>query len=109
MRAKSADPFAEGSKGESLHETSCVIWQVRSQLLGRCRLNVFVGCGTFGSREFKPRKSGDNGGPKTPLGAFEVPWIPARAPLRTLRSRFPQVVFSVGHHAVYEALRNKPA
>jgi len=26
-----------------LHETSCVIWQVHSQLLGWCSLAVFVG------------------------------------------------------------------
>jgi hypothetical protein len=52
-----------------LAQTSCVIWQVRSQLLGRCRLNVFVSCGTFVSREFKPRQSGDMVCVRGPLGA----------------------------------------
>lgn len=66
--AKLADPFAEGSKGESLQEASCNVWQVRGKLSGWRSLAVFVGCGAIGLGGFKPRTGGDMACIRSPLG-----------------------------------------
>jgi hypothetical protein len=55
--------------GERLHEASCVIWQVRSQLFGRRSLAAFVGRGTIGLGGSKSCKGGDMACIRGPLGA----------------------------------------
>jgi hypothetical protein len=54
--------------GENLHEASCVILQVRRQLVGWRSLAVFIDCGTIWLRGLKPRKGGDMVRARGPLG-----------------------------------------